>query len=66
MHRCKEWAWDNGYTLKTHKDKNSLYVLEIFEKTRTEQDHTHMIGDSEPDVIFRACFWLMAKKRVKI
>ncbi|MCK5536951.1 MAG: hypothetical protein KAI79_09000 [Bacteroidales bacterium] len=66
MHRCKEWAWDNGYKIKTYKESITLYESEIREKMAREgQDYYYMVGDSEPDIVFRSCFWLMKKGKIK-
>ena len=67
MHMCKDWAYTNGYKIKSYKEGTFMYEAEIREKMcREGQDHWYMTGDSEPDIIFRSCFWLMKKGKINV
>ena len=56
--KCKEWAYNNGYTLKSDLqrnsecdvyDKHSRFEFSVIEKTETKS-------------IFKACQWILDNK----
>ena len=61
-HKCKEWAFNKGYTLVVFKTLGyTTYAVEIHD----ESDYIELIDSftTEPDAIFKACEWIL--KRIK-
>ena len=68
-HKCKEWAYNNGYDLMTSNctivGKNSLgfycYILNKDWLLGDLEDNSEHIcrGFSEPEAIFIACWWIL-------
>ena len=52
-HKCKEWAWDNGYTIKSYKSDEDWWAMirNMYINTTTE-----------PEAIFKACEWILEQK----
>ena len=62
-HRFKEWAYSNGYKIRPYKEGLAIYEAEIKEVQVTQnQEKWYLVCESEPDVVFRSCFWLLKNK----
>ncbi len=67
-HKCKEWAFEQGYALYIKirpdildlKDVNHFYVVQI--GTGSDKNANQFYGDSEPDAIFSATEWIQENK----
>ena len=61
-YKCKEWAYNDkslcGYSieLKSYKSEIGCWLCELMSEDIT------FSGDTEPDVIFKACQWILDNK----
>lgn len=62
-HKCKEWAWDNGYGMNiTRSLLHDMYGTTIFYKNGAFSS-SGGLADTEPEAIFKACDWILKEKR---
>lgn len=59
-HKCKEWAFDKGYSIISWQNTKSVYFADI-------RQNGNMIvqcekADSEPEAIFQTCQWVLDNK----
>jgi hypothetical protein len=64
-HKCKEWAFKEGYTFSFYRYKIDNYRHTIY--IYKEGDSIDGIGDvisfdTEPEAIFKACQWILDNK----
>ena len=60
-HRCKEWAFDKGFVLKSYKKQGAFsgtyhYAIDINDKI------CEWIANTEYEAIFKACEWINKTK----
>ena len=62
-HKCKEWAYIQGYVLFSKIRLNSSYAscyFDIMGIHDYEDDfHNDFRAETEPDAIFKACEWIL-------
>lgn len=61
-HKCKEWAWDNGWIVKSGTTKSG-FDCEVWGYTFDKRKR--LDGESEPEAIFKACQWILDNKDTK-
>ena len=68
-HKCKEWAYTNGYILVTWNENPHFYdsewqcqIFKLGNITATKRLTEHFLYwlNSEPEAIFKACEWILA------
>lgn len=66
-HKCKEWAYSQGYILFSKIRLNSSLASCYFDtmgKHDYEDDyHNDFRADTEPEAIFKACQWILESKK---
>jgi hypothetical protein len=72
-HKCKEWAWDNGYSITIKRYKDGYQCILDFEftfnlsnsnKTGHIRNWTGIVNsNTEPEAIFNACQWIYNNRR---
>jgi hypothetical protein len=62
-HKCKEWALKSSYQLHSAMRNGNLPIVVLID----EQDvlRHYFKADTEPEVIFKACEWLLENKTEK-
>lgn len=72
--KCKEWANENEleYELVSFKTKHregGFWVCEVYINYHGSSVYGEFekdfVGNSEPEVVFKACEWILEKKQVK-
>ena len=62
-HKCKEWAYIQGYVIFSKIRLNSSYAscyFDIIGKHDYEDDyHNDFRAECEPEAIFKACQWIL-------
>ena len=66
-HKCKEWAFNNGYELRSGQDIDVKKELCYFCEYKQERQLDYLNGDyflaeTEPEAIFKACQWILTKE----
>lgn len=66
-HKCKEWAFNNGYELRNGRDidvKEELcYFCEYKQERQLDYSNSdYFLAETEPESIFKACQWILDKK----
>ena len=64
-HKCKEWAFNNGFGLTSgllNYSKTKIAVLENIDLLMPKISFT---GNTEPEAIFNACQWILDNKDSK-
>ena len=66
-HKCKIWAFNNGYELRSGRDIDVKEELCYFCEYKQERQLDYLNGDyflagTEPEAIFKACQWLLDNK----
>ena len=57
-HKCKEWAWKQGYIINSHYAQGDCYA-----RANNMVDFSiDGKGKSEPEAIFKACQWILENK----
>lgn len=61
-HKCKEWAFDKGFVLKSYKKQGALsgtyhYAIDINENV------AEWLSNTEQEAIFKACEWIMEQTK---
>ena len=63
-HKCKEWAWENNYSLQTMKEiseeNNGEWFIDIWNFKMLSEYETY--GITEAEAIFKACEWILKEK----
>ena len=62
-HKCKEWAWNNGYMLNTvilRADMQTWYCEDDYRTTRSTWK-----AKTEVEAIFKACEWILKEMNDK-
>jgi hypothetical protein len=57
-HKCKEWAFKQGYSLEVFNPDSNYYEVspKSYNERREEwEDHPYTIAPTEPEAIFKAC-----------
>lgn len=54
-HKCKEWAFNQGYKLASYKHNQQYNFLCVDMCSLSFQ----FSGDTEPEAIFKACQWIL-------
>ena len=57
-HKCKEWAYNEGFVIVALKEDEEQYVVEI----RCGWDITDFRDNTEPEAIFKACQYILDKE----
>ena len=60
--KCKEWAFDKGYTL-TSGNNHLIFMSCSIRRTLTDDDWTDFYSDTEPEAIFKACEYIMEQTK---
>ena len=61
-HKCKEWAYKNGWLLQV-RTGTSLSVADIFNSDKQELHIRKQISEKiEPEAIFKACQWILEQQ----
>ena len=60
-HKCKEWAKDKNYILKSFIGGRSFCIIESLIGKEVVVDAK--IADTEPEAIFKACQWIMEQNK---
>ena len=60
-HKCKEWAYKQGYSLKSEYAEQSSYCG-IYLKDDFSYEIDGSIMRTEPEAIFNACQWILDKR----
>ena len=60
--KCKEWAFDKGFVLKSYKKQGALsgtyhYAIDINENV------AEWLSNTEQEAIFKACEWIMEQTK---
>ena len=67
-HKCKEWAYIQGYVLFSKIRLNSSYAscyFDIMGIHDYEDDfHNDFRAETEPDAIFKACEWILDRNSI--
>lgn len=66
-HKCKEWAFNNGYELRNGRDIDVKEEICYFCEYKQERQLDYLNGDyflaeTEPKSIFKACQWILENK----
>ena len=61
IHKCKEWAFDQDYTIRTAKWDKDYYEVKILGHYLTTKKKL-IKATTEPEAIFKACEWILAQK----
>ena len=66
-HKCKEWAFNNGYELRNGRDidvKEELcYFCEYKQERQLDYANSdYFLAETEPESIFKACQWILDRK----
>jgi len=56
-HKCKEWAYEKGYSLVSWKNTKEWWFVDIRENGNMVVECKR--EDSEPEVIFQACQYIL-------
>ena len=61
-HKCKEWAFDKGFVLKSYKKQGAFsgtyhYAIDINDKI------CEWLANTEYEAIFKACEWIMEQTK---
>lgn len=61
VYKCKEWAFDKGFVLKSYKKQGALsgtyhYAIDINDKV------SEWLSNTEEEVVFKACEWILTQK----
>ena len=62
VHKCKEWAFDKGFVLKSYKKQGAFsgtyhYAIDINDKI------CEWLANTEYEAIFKACEWIMEQTK---
>lgn len=65
--KCKEWAFCNGYELRSGRDIDVKEELCYFCEYKQERQLDYrngdfFIADTEPEAVFKACQWILNNK----
>ena len=66
-YKCKEWAFDNGYELRSGRDIDVKEELCYFCEYKQERqldyaNGDYFLADTETESIFKACQWILDNK----
>lgn len=66
-HRCKEWARDNEFFLRSFYDYEGAfcYISAPVWVDKIEIPKTGFCSDTEPEAIFKACEWILKQVEKK-
>lgn len=71
-HKCKEWAFNEGFTLSSSKDGIDEWCIELYNHLaddindyRLNIDFDAFDATTEPEAIFKACQWILDNKETK-
>lgn len=60
-HKCKEWAFNKGYSISIHQSEISGYIAEIHCGWSVTDFHSRF----EPEAIIKACEWVLKELNEK-
>ena len=70
-HKCKEWALTKHkislQSTPIEENENEIYwsvILKLFNE-EYEENLEHIIKDTEPEAIFKACQWVLENKDIR-
>ncbi len=66
VHKCKEWAWKNGYSLQTRYCGRDFATVVVVDATQNDNFVCHHIDGGimkYPAAVFSACNWVMDNKK---
>jgi len=58
-HKCKEWAINKGYVVSSEIHYSGNCVSNVYMNI---EDNQEFFGKLEPEVIFKACQWILDEK----
>ena len=61
-HKCKEWAFDNGYYLTIYNDAIDVVLQRNCKVLENVTNDTFMY---DPNLVFKACQWILYNKENK-
>ena len=66
-HKCKKWAFKNGYWLSVRLYEPNGFNIVIFSHihSQLQKDLKEINDKTEPEAIFKACQWILEQKGIK-
>lgn len=66
MAMCKDWAWEQGYSLQTMReiDKELWWYICVFARENHNCKYETSRPKSELEAVFRACLWIEKQKEI--